>query len=74
MTEFEKIVLNIQGYSPVNVAQRIDVNYIEKNLNISFKIDVFPSASAGIIGAGGQKSKENLMQPWAIKKNIYDTY
>ena len=61
--DFEKIGLNIQGYGPVNVAQRIDVNYIGKNLNISFKTDVFPSASAGIIGAGGSFKLMQYDQP-----------
>ncbi|UKB85378.1 RHS repeat-associated core domain-containing protein [Chryseobacterium sp. MEBOG06] len=61
--EFEKIGLNLQGYGPVNVAQRIDVNYVGKNLNISFKTDVFPSASAGIIGAGGSFKLMQYDQP-----------
>ncbi|WP_129041901.1 hypothetical protein [Chryseobacterium sp. CH21] len=61
--EIEKFELNIQGYQSVNVAQRIDINYIGKNLNISFKTDVFPSASAGIIGAGGSFKLIQYDQP-----------
>ncbi|WP_053073336.1 DUF6443 domain-containing protein [Chryseobacterium sp. FH2] len=71
--EFEKFGLNIQGYGPVNVAQRIDINYIGKNLNISFKTDVFPSASAGIIGAGAPFKLMQYNQPSYRKThNLFD--
>ncbi|WP_410494476.1 RHS repeat domain-containing protein [Chryseobacterium sp. CH1] len=61
--EIEKLGLAAQGYGPVNVAQRIDINYIGKDLNISFKTDVFPSASAGIIGKGGSFKLMQYDQP-----------
>src|SRR5690606_16845419 len=50
---FEEAGLLMMGYQAVNVAQRVDVNYIGKDLNISFKTDVFPSATGGIRGERG---------------------
>ena len=41
----------------------MDVYYIGKDLNISFKTDVFPSASAGIIGASGPFKLMQYDQP-----------